>query len=195
MGAHVLINALSSVLLSASNYAMQCVTSPTRSECDVAHARGDWMDVGVAGTRNLTRISHRRKVVWVLLALSSIPIHLLYNSAVFKTLDANAYRYAVVGTDFLDAPALNRSQLGTANWGMETTRQQYHEDPSVYRMLDPETCISIYGGPFVSGYSNVILLTEDQRYNFSDPHGLFYGIIWASGMNIGDGVLSGNSNW
>jgi len=44
---HIVINALSSLLLSASNYTMQCLCSPTRKEIDKAHAKGDWMDVGV----------------------------------------------------------------------------------------------------------------------------------------------------
>jgi hypothetical protein len=36
---HLLINILSSILLSASNYAMQILSSPTRSECDKARYR------------------------------------------------------------------------------------------------------------------------------------------------------------
>lgn len=44
---HVLINAFSSILLSGSNYAMQCATAPTRQECQGAHALGDWLDIGV----------------------------------------------------------------------------------------------------------------------------------------------------
>ena len=89
---HILINALSSILLSASNYTMQCLSSPTRKEIDRAHSKGDWVDIGVASVRNIFgRISRRRTGLWYLLSLSSIPIHLLYNSAIFKTLDANIY--------------------------------------------------------------------------------------------------------
>lgn len=84
---HILINALSSILLSASNYTMQCLCSPTRAEIDKAHAKGDWLDVGVASVRNiLGRIRPMRQMLWWALALSSIPIHLLYNSAIFKSL-------------------------------------------------------------------------------------------------------------
>ena len=62
-GLHLLINALSSILLSASNYTMQCVNSPTRSECDRAHSRGDWLDIGVVSIRNLSRIQWTRSLV------------------------------------------------------------------------------------------------------------------------------------
>lgn len=185
MGMHVLINALSSILLSASNYTMQCVTSPTRSECDAAHARGDWLDIGIAGTRNLRRIGFQRRVVWCLLALSSLPIHLLYNSAVFKTLDGNNHRYAVVGDQFLNAPALDESQLTNRNRGMETTRLQYHEDPQMYERLDPEACISAYRGPFVSGHSNVLLVTSDDQYDYSVRWPPLYGVITIEDIGFG----------
>ena len=100
-GLHVLINGLSSILLSASNYTMQWLSSPTRSEIDRAHTRGDWLDVGVISMRNLWRIDWRRTILWWLLALSSVPIHLLYNSAIFKTLVANEYVLVVASKDFL----------------------------------------------------------------------------------------------
>lgn len=100
---HILINILSSILLSASNYTMQCVTAPTRRECDRAHSRGDWLDVGVPSVRNLLRIDWPRRTMWALLALSSTPIHLLYNSAVFKTLDNNSYQPYLVSREFLQS--------------------------------------------------------------------------------------------
>ncbi|KAK3113361.1 hypothetical protein LTR53_009404 [Teratosphaeriaceae sp. CCFEE 6253] len=93
---HIIINGLSSILLSASNYTMQCLCSPTRKEIDEAHAKGDWVDIGVASVRNIFRIRWSRRITWWCLALSSIPIHLLYNSAIFKSLDANQYYVAVV---------------------------------------------------------------------------------------------------
>lgn len=97
---HLLINSLSSLLLSASNYTMQCLSSPTRGEVDRAHARGDWLDIGVVSVRNLWPIDWRRTVLWWRLAPSSVPIHVLYNPAIFKTLAANEYTLVVANTDF-----------------------------------------------------------------------------------------------
>lgn len=78
---HVGINVLLTLLLSASNYTMQALCSPTRAEIDRAHTKGDWLDVGVPGMRNIWgRIAKRRAVMWWVLALSSVPIHLLYVS-------------------------------------------------------------------------------------------------------------------
>jgi hypothetical protein len=74
---HILINALSTLLLAASNYTMQVLSSPTRKDIDKAHARHEHLDVGVLSMRNLSRIPRRRLFLFVLMGLSSIPIHLL----------------------------------------------------------------------------------------------------------------------
>lgn len=81
-GAHVVINIISTVLLTGSNYCMQCLIAPTRKEIDTAHAQNDWLDVGIPSIRNFWRIAWKRKIVWSLLALSSFPLHLLYGNLV-----------------------------------------------------------------------------------------------------------------
>ncbi|KAG0646007.1 hypothetical protein D0Z07_7768 [Hyphodiscus hymeniophilus] len=84
---------------------MQVISSPTRKEVDVAHQKGRWLDIGVPSTRNLREISWLRIAMWSVLALSSIPLHLMYNTAVFASTTANAYDYMVVSEDFLTANA------------------------------------------------------------------------------------------
>jgi hypothetical protein len=76
-GIHLLINVFSTVLLSGSNYCMQCLSAPTRKEVDRAHAVGSWLDIGIPSFRNLRHIEPRRVVLWFLLGLSSLPLHLL----------------------------------------------------------------------------------------------------------------------
>lgn len=77
-GLHLFINVLSSLLLGASSYCMQRLVAPTRGEIDKAHAKGKWLDVGVLSLRNLSSIKKTRLTLWILLALSSIPLHFLY---------------------------------------------------------------------------------------------------------------------
>ena len=74
---HLFINALSTLLLAGSNYCMQILTSPTRSEIDKAHEQHTWMDIGIPGVRNLGRIGWKRVTLWTLTGLSSLPLHLL----------------------------------------------------------------------------------------------------------------------
>jgi len=154
---HILINGLSSVLLSASNYTMQCVTAPTRTECDRAHARGDWLDIGIPSVRNLFKIRWQRKVMWALLALSSTPIHLLYNSAVFKTLDDNTYDRLLVGPKFLDA---DYSVNGSAYYIVDL-HKSYVSDPASFKNISSKTCIETYATFYLSGHGDVLLITDD----------------------------------
>jgi len=154
---HVLINGLSSILLGGSNFTMQCLTSPTRRECDLAHMRGDWLDIGVAGVRNLLRISWQRRIFWTLLAVSSVPIHLLYNSAVFKTLGANAYTVVVANPGFLDEAYISSVYGGSA---AERLHEDFQRHPTSFETLAVPECISTYGQTFLSGNSHVIAMTN-----------------------------------
>ena len=74
---HLAINLLSTCLLASSNYALQVLSSPTREEVDHYHARCEYLDIGISGFWNLKALTLRRKALWVLLAVSSIPLHLL----------------------------------------------------------------------------------------------------------------------
>lgn len=77
IGVHLLINVLSTILLSASNYCMQCMSAPTRKEAEQAHAKFKWVDIGVPSIRNLQKIRGLRVLLWLLLSTSSLPLHLL----------------------------------------------------------------------------------------------------------------------
>lgn len=77
-GIHVVINVVSTFLLAGSNYCMQALIAPTRSEIDSAHARRTWLDIGIPSIRNFSSIATKRKILWLLLATSSFPLHLGY---------------------------------------------------------------------------------------------------------------------
>lgn len=74
---HLAINALSTLLLGASNYAMQCLSSPTREDVNRAHAKHIWLDIGISGTRNIWRLGRKRLVLWWCLGCSSVLLHLM----------------------------------------------------------------------------------------------------------------------
>jgi len=75
--AHLIINVLSTLLLGASNYTMQCLCAPTRAEIDAGHSRGVWLDIGMPSVKNLKFIRKGRVFLWILLTASSWPLHLL----------------------------------------------------------------------------------------------------------------------
>ncbi|KAI1119882.1 hypothetical protein F5Y10DRAFT_273626 [Nemania abortiva] len=74
-----------STVLASSNFFMQVLNSPSRDEINRAHSRGFWLDIGVSSIRNTLNLSKFKSWCWVMLALSSIPIHLLFNSTIFRT--------------------------------------------------------------------------------------------------------------
>ena len=76
-GLHLLINLLSTLLLAASNYVMQCLGAPSRSDVDQAHKQRKWLDIGTFSVRNFAVMDTRRKILWTLLLLSSTPIHMM----------------------------------------------------------------------------------------------------------------------
>lgn len=77
-GFHAALNIISTWILGASTYAMQGITAPTRAEVDAAHAKGKWVEIGAPSLRNLKYVRRRNTWIWLLLALTSMPFHLLY---------------------------------------------------------------------------------------------------------------------
>lgn len=213
-GLHVLINALSSAIFGASNYTMQCLTAPSREECDTAHARRDWLDIGVPSIRNLTRIGWHRRVAWTLLALSSIPIHVFYNSAVFKQLDNNSetHNKVLISPQFLEATDIdftvfefdygNRTSSvnRTANlqlWYERPVASQLHgaylSDESLFDKLEREECSKVYGQAIMSGYSHLLVVlnaTADYE-NLAVDTGS-YVQFWPNGSTIEQWRLDGD---
>lgn len=77
LGLHVAINILSTLIFSSSNLCMQLLVSPTREEVDKAHRKWRWLDIAVPSIRNLGSVAFERRIVWLILGLSSVPLHFL----------------------------------------------------------------------------------------------------------------------
>lgn len=103
----LIINVLSTILLAASNYCMQCVSAPTRGEVDRAHSKGKILDIGIPSIQNLKAIGRERRLLWAGLAISALPLHFVYNSVLFLTTQANIYSITPVNQTLLDAITYN----------------------------------------------------------------------------------------
>ncbi|PIA99817.1 hypothetical protein CB0940_02499 [Cercospora beticola] len=99
---HLLINILGTLLLGASNAGAQLLSAPTRSDVARAHSKNRWMDIGVPSLRGLRTIPRWRRSGWVVLMMSSIPLHLLYNSVLFTTSARHDYVASLVAPDFFE---------------------------------------------------------------------------------------------
>jgi hypothetical protein len=74
---HLVINILSTLLLTGSNAFMAAFSCPSREEVDKAHRRGRFLHVGSFSLGNLRAVAKRKGFVVLILALSSVPFHLL----------------------------------------------------------------------------------------------------------------------
>ena len=180
---HLIINGLSTLLLGASNYSMQCLSSPTRSEIDRAHRKCIWLDVGIPSVRNLRRISWSRIGLWWALAISSVPLHLFWNSAILSTLYSREYYVWVVPAGFPVGAPFNPSD--------NNTYQQLAINASMLESLEPRACLEAYVGSINSNRGDVVIVssyntTEGQQYNGDYPADTVIGPI-GPGFQEGDG--------
>lgn len=74
---HLGINIISTLVLAASNSCMQRLNAPTRGDVDKAHNNGQRLDFGVLSIRNFGFMTTGKLWLWFVLALSTIPLHLL----------------------------------------------------------------------------------------------------------------------
>ncbi|KAF2105458.1 hypothetical protein BDV96DRAFT_560385 [Lophiotrema nucula] len=159
-GLHFIINALSTVILSSSSYCMQCLSAPTRRETDLAHAKGRWVDVGILSVRNLKRIARRRSVLWCILGISTIPIHLFYNSTIFNSIAATSYMPITVTDDYLQSPINNAPSAHDTNVEVEADRLKTLFVQGQLERLENADCINAYVRPFQTRGS-VLLVTKN----------------------------------
>ncbi|KAL5448402.1 hypothetical protein PMIN07_000925 [Paraphaeosphaeria minitans] len=199
---HLLINFLSTSLLTGSNAFMSAYCCPSRKEVDKAHARRKWLHVGILSLRNLGKISKRKSLVVLLLCVSSVPFHLLYNSLVFVSLSANNYYYTIGTQEFLENASYNltgplQNSWGSLYWTLRAlpgatydrpTRVPYRDTATVdslykyydqiqksassWERLSNRDCIQAYSNVFMTGRRNVVLVSSERNATNSV---LYYG--------------------
>ena len=176
MWTHLGINVLSTLLLGASNYTMQCLSSPTREDINRAHSQNLWLNIGTPSIRNLLGISRSRMVLWWLVAISSVPLHLLYNSAVFTALSTREYNAFLVQRDFLTGAPFDISHFssfsprigvndtdrvsGSLNQ-VENIAHALQDNQRGLQKLANRDCIRTYAAEFVSSHANVLAVLSD----------------------------------
>ncbi|KAF5366876.1 hypothetical protein D9757_011930 [Collybiopsis confluens] len=184
VGIHLVINVLSTVLLGASNYMMQTLCAPTRAEVDRAHKKGIWLDIGLQSIRNLKYASRMKRILWVALSISSIPLHLLcvivhygtslglenssfsYNSSFFSTISAEEYPIILAigpGLRTMTPNTDGRYNWTCGYWGCPLNVSQ--AELSQWDVLNAAECLKAYATDFVSDRSTVVLVLGDYVSN------------------------------
>ncbi|PQE19793.1 Acyl- sterol acyltransferase protein [Rutstroemia sp. NJR-2017a WRK4] len=107
-GLHVLINITTMIATMASACGMYFLSSQTRKEVDEAHAQGRSLDIGVLSLRNLR--TWKKKVLFGVLIIPSLPIYFLGNSIVFTASPMLDYDVVIATPLFLNNTAVDCSQ-------------------------------------------------------------------------------------
>ncbi|KAL8997821.1 MAG: hypothetical protein Q9169_002993 [Polycauliona sp. 2 TL-2023] len=127
----IIVNVLSSTLLAASNYCMQCAGSPTRVEVDAAHARGKILDIGIPSIQNLRFIGFEHQPF----------LDTGYYS--ISSLDSNS--------DFKpDTDAIVNSASSIRTYFNETHR---------FQRLNPPDCRKAYSSQYMSSLGDVLIVS------------------------------------
>lgn len=183
---HLLINVLSTLLLGASNYTMQCLSAPTREELDNAHTQGRWLDIGVPSVRNLASVAPWRSVLWILLLLSSIPLHLLYNSVIFASTSYAEWQAFAVTQDFLSgAPYTVDGSVISFKPNVDSGMPFYYANQTLDQLrvneslihLDNEKCLQAYAPALESAWSSVLIVTTQSNASNS-----FWNLVATNGF-------------
>jgi hypothetical protein len=180
-GLHIIINLLGTVLLASSNYCMQCLSAPTREEVDRAHAKSVWLDIGTSSLRNLKYIDKRRVAIWGLLGLSSLPLHLFYNSMVYSSIASSDYSGFLVKPTFLDDPCTDCSStakdlhkkakglgIDLHKNATELSKSMRHETEASnwdLELLENRDCILQYANSIQTFRRNLLLVISEDKAN------------------------------
>ncbi|KAI1100244.1 hypothetical protein F4804DRAFT_348730 [Jackrogersella minutella] len=153
---HFLLNLISTLTLASSSYFMQILSAPSRQEIDRAHSRLRSLDIGVSSLKNIRLVSPLKTLGWLVLSISSIPIHLLFNSSIFQTsYQGSDWQLTIASSGFgvqeieFFLPGASLANAGVPGPGLNASET-----------YDPEC-------NYESGYGEYVSLTE--YWNTSSP--------------------------
>lgn len=189
---HVALNSIATLVLASSNSFMQVLCAPTRSNVDSAHRRHRYVDIGVQSVRNLFFIPRFKVVLWLLLAATSVPLHLYFNSALSES-KASTDMFLFVTTETFLSDNTTKHVLiapGIYNYLYRNSRPipncrsqgppLYDEFPTYYlpnitanatrfqwKNMTIDECLSIYDDPgkSLTLYRHAIMVVRNE----SDP--------------------------
>ena len=124
--------------------------------------------------------------------MSTLPLHVLYNSTVFSTLGATYFSYMIVTPDFLDGA--NYTSPDMASYTGYTRFEEYRT-PSPQQFLakyndgnltklTPAQCIAAYSSNYISGYGHLLAVSNSSSASTRLSLGCAFAPHWS--VNITD---------
>jgi hypothetical protein len=165
--AHLAINVISTLLLAGSNYCMQCLAAPTRGDVNAAHAKMKYLDIGVPSIRNLKHLSTGRRCLWGLLIVSSLPLHLMFNSVLFTSLATNDYNVLFVtpnfttGGNFSTANGFNTGNFQPPSYKEDLEVVQQRIGRNEFDRLEKVDCIKAYAVDLLTDRRTLVVVSSN----------------------------------
>lgn len=124
------------------------------------------MHIGIFSKRNWRFVPLRRKVLCSILVLSSVPLHLLYNTVIYTDVGSYDYMSLLVSKEFMSGPPVNMTSSPPTATGDELQNRdmvpalQTLAQNNSLQLLDKNQCIQTFAQEVITRYSVVILLTS-----------------------------------
>lgn len=147
---------------------MQWLSSPTRTEADHAHAKRRLLEIGVPSIKNLPCMHWWKGCLWWALCLSTLPLHLFWNSTIFATIGAIQFDYLAIDEGFFSGAEY--LVFNTTNGYVDTFGDA--ADPAVFSRgyqdgrctrLSPAKCLDAYMATFLTSCRNLIAVTTPKE--------------------------------
>ncbi|KAH7323199.1 hypothetical protein B0I35DRAFT_510389 [Stachybotrys elegans] len=166
---HFLINVLSATLLAGSNYCMQCAAAPTRSQVDASHANRGWLDIGIPSARNAWKVGPKNTLLWLILAVSSVPLHFFYNAAIFMSTPVNHYFIAVLPESVFNGRDIT-TLVDDYYWDIQRASRLFDavSDGTMEEMSHNEV-LDQYSRPFQSSRGTLLFVINDSEVPGTPP--------------------------
>ena len=160
---------------------MQILTAPTRDVIDKGHSRGEYLEVGVPSLHNLTRSfsSATKAFFWLLLSLSSIPIHLFLNASIYTVNVSTENCFAVATEEFVHGAAFEAPGVGASSYQWKHPENVFtassgfdHPDrfmeevaanATAWSNMSFSACMDIYNDPrqALRNHRNVVMVVQE----------------------------------
>ncbi|RAL08825.1 uncharacterized protein BO97DRAFT_397376 [Aspergillus homomorphus CBS 101889] len=203
-GIHIVINIFSTALLTASSHAMQCVCAPTREDVDQAHKQRRWLDIGVVSWRNFRIMNTKRKILWILLLLSSTPIHMLYNSVVYASIVTYNYGMLLIPNDLSPTEPLVQANYPNQFYtAVGSTPEIVLTEifNGTFMNMTNEECLNNYDVQYNTQLSTLIFVAERRYFNnesslsaLMDGYTSIYDYTSGDGTDIAKDAIA-NNDW
>ena len=129
--------------------------------------------------RNILRISWPRRLLWCLLVMSSIPLHLIYNSVIFASTSISEWNAFGVTSDFFTGAPFNVSvELAGSQAESFKPRVERLRDSTSLLRLENDACLAAYNNTIITSWGDVLVISMRPSSNNNS-------LLWAMGFPYG----------